>query len=799
MSEFRVSSLGELEAALSNASNGDVVLLAEGDYGRLALNSVQIDGNVTIKPEGDAGTAVLGSLDINNCAGLTFEGINVFYEGSPGPVNNKLVHIKSSHDIQILDSDISGPPDGPRPIEDFFGVYVTGSSTGINVSGNSVHHVLNGISFFGGGDYTVCENHIEDVGSDAFKFSGVDGALVENNLGPKFFHSHPVYHEDFMQFQGPPSHNVVVKGNVFIPQNCMDVQGIFLNGQGGHSNITIENNLLYTVMHNGILVKHPGEGVEIFNNTLINTFSDSHPSTTIVVSGQAEIYNNIISGHDGEIDGDNLVIQHTDESQPFHFFDLFDQLNADPENLDITNFFPTTGGLGEQYGAFERLAELRAELDGGPTPPTDDDGTDEEPADDTSDEPGDDTADEPGDDTSDEPGDDTEPSDDTPDEPSDETPEDEEDDPDLPPEDDGDDPADTEVVWAYDAAAFSGHRSQVMEMAHDEAMNLDSGSVSFRFAASDLNGNQGLFSKDAKAVECGHMSVYLKEDKLIALFQGEDGVARFEVTGIEADRMYDFTATFGDHGVAAWLDGEQIGARDIIYDWTANDEWFQVGGRGMKSATDEAGYNSPFAGLIEELRITNGGMDEPPADDGPRAVLSVEGAVRFDGQNQNVLTLAHDEATEMDAGTIAFSFLDDGPKGRQGLISKDAANFGDGGHFTAYLRGGDLHVRFQNDSDSEVLIYEDIDQNREYEVAATFGDDGVALWVDGVLVDTDEFVFSMAENTEYLQVGALGWTSKPGSDSFRKNFTGEIADLEFYDDVLDAQMIATLADHSSIA
>ncbi len=181
-------------------------------------------------------------------------------------------------------------------------------------------------------------------------------------------------------------------------------------------------------------------------------------------------------------------------------------------------------------------------------------------------------------------------------------------------------------------------------------------------------------------------------------------------------------------------------------------------------------------------------------------VFSQRGAKTYSGSSADVDNYdpADLSALEITEGTIVFSFVDADPSVRQGLVVKDASGAAGGGnHFAALIDGGDLDVRFQN-ADGQTILSADIDADVEYEVAATFDEDGVALYVDGVLEDSDPLVMDWTSNVEWLQVGGLGWGSSSGSGSFTNPFSGQIADVAIYDEVLSAQAIADLAGESSI-
>jgi Bacterial Ig domain/Concanavalin A-like lectin/glucanases superfamily len=182
----------------------------------------------------------------------------------------------------------------------------------------------------------------------------------------------------------------------------------------------------------------------------------------------------------------------------------------------------------------------------------------------------------------------------------------------------------------------------------------------------------------------------------------------------------------------------------------------------------------------------------------PAPIFARAGIKTYTGSSGDVDNIPHSPLFAIAEGTVALSFKDGNPSVRQGLVVKDAFGYtGGGNHFAAYVEQNQLKVRFQ-DGSSELSFSQPISPNVEYEVAAVFGANGVALYVDGDLVDSDEdFVMSWGNNQEYLQIGGLGWGSPTGGASFTNPFSGEIADLEIYGDALDLAQIQLLAQQSS--
>jgi hypothetical protein len=176
-------------------------------------------------------------------------------------------------------------------------------------------------------------------------------------------------------------------------------------------------------------------------------------------------------------------------------------------------------------------------------------------------------------------------------------------------------------------------------------------------------------------------------------------------------------------------------------------------------------------------------------------VFDVAGVQSFDGSRSDVINVAPVETLEIAEGTVAFSFIADDTIGRQGLVSKDADGFSGGGnHFAIRLDGDDLVFRFQDEDSTETFIFNDVQVGEEYEVAATFGANGVAAFVNGTEIGSnDAFFIDWTQNEQWLQVGGFGGGSRSGDSRFRNAFDGEMADVEIYDEVLSDTEISALS------
>jgi Concanavalin A-like lectin/glucanases superfamily len=75
----------------------------------------------------------------------------------------------------------------------------------------------------------------------------------------------------------------------------------------------------------------------------------------------------------------------------------------------------------------------------------------------------------------------------------------------------------------------------------------------------------------------------------------------------------------------------------------------------------------------------------------------------------------------------------------------------------------------------------------------TWGDDGLQLFVDGQLVDSDNYTGGLAGNENPWAIGANAWGSGDNNlDGLSDWFDGQIDDFAIYDRQLSAEEIGTL-------
>ncbi len=575
MTNIYVSNASQLQSALANAKGGDTLLLKSGNYGSIKIEDANFNDFVTIKSADGDNRATFSGLDVFDSSYLRIDGVHVAATSNSG---TSVLHIDNSDHIDLVNSEVNGKVDNVYPIEGpAFGIYVYNGSTNIRLENNYVHDVQNGVVVFGATNAVVEGNKVDRIGADTFKFSNLDGALIKNNIGPEYLYPGDDTHADFMQFQGSPSKNVVIEGNVFLPQNRFDSQGIFVAGAGGHKNITIEQNIIYTKMANGIFVNTSStlaSTITIKENTLINALSDDRPSTRISVPDGAKVTNNIVSRKSGEYDGNNLRIQHTDPGGDYYYGDLFANLLGKP-GVKLADLAPVPGSVADGMGAYDRLLELLGEKPAsGPDPdpepvfaPDPDPAPDPEPAPDPDPEPVPDPNPKPG--------------------PT---------------------PEDIDAIYANLPVQNIARASNVIELKHSSDFEVAAATIALSFNADSVSGRLGLVSKDATGYGGGgnHITAYIDDGELIVRFQNGNNDKTFTIPGIEVGKDYDLQLSFGEGAVSVWLNGQPVKAASFNMSWEDNVEYFQIGGNGWASVSGEAGFTHVFDGKIWDVVIVEG-------------------------------------------------------------------------------------------------------------------------------------------------------------------------------------------------
>lgn len=337
----------QLLEALAAAKGGETITLADGNYGTLDIIDHDYSTFVTITSQNRLG-AKFDEVNIVNSHHVRIDGIHVNNTDNGGASSTLVAVTKGSSHIEVLNSEVNGRIDDIY--DGHFALYTNDSVSSVTFSGNYLHDVKRGGVFYNADNIIVSNNIVDRIGDDSFKFIGVDGVLIENNSAAGHVYPSPGAHLDFIQFQGANSRNITIRGNISLPVNQSNVQGIFLD-DADYSNVLIEKNIVVTGMIRGVSVSS-GTNIVARHNTVLDIEGAGSKATLVMVPGES--YGNIMSTYDedkrlGETGG-NLYLQQTNQTGAWHYDGYFKNAGAGL-GLSIEDLAPTQRSLAAVYGA----------------------------------------------------------------------------------------------------------------------------------------------------------------------------------------------------------------------------------------------------------------------------------------------------------------------------------------------------------------------------------------------------------------------------------------------------------------
>ena len=178
------------------------------------------------------------------------------------------------------------------------------------------------------------------------------------------------------------------------------------------------------------------------------------------------------------------------------------------------------------------------------------------------------------------------------------------------------------------------------------------------------------------------------------------------------------------------------------------------------------------------------------------AIFSVGQELVLNAEQEQFIDVPHSESLELESGTFALSFSVDDPQERQTLFSKDHSGYQDGGHLTAWTLEGGVKVRYQSDTRNVHLYSADdaIRPGEEHHLAVSIGDEGIRLYVDGLIADAAVwFDQTMVMNDNSLVIGASTVSRDGDRQNLHDFFNGTISDFTIYDRQLGLSEVAELA------
>jgi VCBS repeat-containing protein len=204
---------------------------------------------------------------------------------------------------------------------------------------------------------------------------------------------------------------------------------------------------------------------------------------------------------------------------------------------------------------------------------------------------------------------------------------------------------------------------------------------------------------------------------------------------------------------------------------------------------DSAGIaqNGTYVGSQENLGAP--GMD---------GELGAGTSLRFNGRPGEYVAVAHDVEFELSNGTVQLWFNADSLRGKHTLFAKDAFGFGDGGYLSIGSNGSRLEVRLKSGDATHVIRTERvIEAHTWHQLALTFGEGGMKLYLDAKLVGENGYRGGLIGNREPIVIGASVRTNRfDNGDLSRlhitRAFDGRIDEVALLGVALDAAQVAQL-------
>lgn len=236
--------------------------------------------------------------------------------------------------------------------------------------------------------------------------------------------------------------------------------------------------------------------------------------------------------------------------------------------------------------------------------------------------------------------------------------------------------------------------------------------------------------------------------------------------------------TFVGAGLATAQLTQAIDARDPIAHWSLG---------GLDTRAD---------GGIDDATGAHDGTARLGASLSETATVGGDGSVTFDGID-DYIEVPHSADLMLSSGTIQLWFNADDTSGKQGLLNKDSKDDDNGGHLNAYLEGSKIKVELSSDGHTYRVEYDGVTADTWHNVAFSFGEGGMQLFLDGVLVDSDPYTGGLGAtsggtgNEEPIVFGANAKDSGDlVTDNLKEYFAGSMDEVAIFGALFDAADLA---------
>jgi nitrous oxidase accessory protein NosD len=289
---FRVADATQLKSAISASLPGDIILLAEANYGRISISGLTRTGaSVVLMPDGSA-KPVASEIAISSSSGFTVIGVKV--TGTRHP----LVAVSSSSDISLGGLNIQGITANQDPWDDSnSGLWIRFSQR-VSVSNSRISDVRTGMFSQRSTGVVIADNTIEYV-REGLNVAATDQLLLRRN---RFQNIMPNYalgeHPDAVQFwtnnETVGVTNAVILDNYLMLSGPRAVQGFFIeDGQNPadpdaimHERVEVRNNIYYGSSRNALRLGGVRKGWVHHNTIVASPHADLNSTTAPTTDGR---------------------------------------------------------------------------------------------------------------------------------------------------------------------------------------------------------------------------------------------------------------------------------------------------------------------------------------------------------------------------------------------------------------------------------------------------------------------------------------------------------------------------------
>lgn len=277
------------------------------------------------------------------------------------------------------------------------------------------------------------------------------------------------------------------------------------------------------------------------------------------------------------------------------------------------------------------------------------------------------------------------------------------------------------------------------------------------------------------------------------ILQYEDSSRPYYYNDVYQNAMVGSFATIEDLTPVPGSIGETMGASRRIMellDPTTTD----TNDASLDTGTNNNDVENPPVEDSNPVDEQNSSSDSPIISDEIASTLVLaEGMHSFSGSIGDAIVLAGGNVHNLGEGTIEIEFNTGTVDAiRQGLFTKDSSGYDEGGHLGIFIEDDDVFVRMQDTSSNHELRASDVVvAGRDHHLVLAFGPDGLMLFLDGMLVDSNAYTGGLQGNEEPIVLGANQWASGDGvADNLQDPYSGIISSLNIYSQAADAATVA---------